>query len=72
MNICMPLLIALGYMCQINTNPMKYSIGYLDVLTAPSFDETQSNSDVVESEGSNVTLSCKANGYPAPVSNMNS
>lgn len=28
-----------GYMCQINSVPMKYAIGYLDVLTPPFFDD---------------------------------
>lgn len=28
-----------GYMCQINSIPMKYAIGYLDVLTPPFFDD---------------------------------
>jgi len=85
-----------GYMCQINSVPMKYAIGYLDVLTPPTFDEpspaagaseeadsqlssppqaaasTQSQAGhpagpVIVSEGGNVSLSCKANGHPAPL-----
>lgn len=31
-----------GYMCQINSVPMRYAVGYLDVLTAPVFDEALS------------------------------
>lgn len=34
-----------GYMCQINSVPMKYAIGYLDVLTPPVFDDNLSNGD---------------------------
>jgi len=32
-----------GYMCQINSVPMKYSVGYLDVLTPPNFLDENSN-----------------------------
>ncbi|KAG9508804.1 Multidrug resistance-associated protein 4, partial [Fragariocoptes setiger] len=54
------------YMCQINSVPMKYAIGFLDILTAPSFDNGQTSADVVVAEGANVSLTCKANGYPNP------
>ncbi|KAH7955502.1 hypothetical protein HPB52_001052 [Rhipicephalus sanguineus] len=50
-----------GYMCQINTSPMMSQVGYLDVLVVE-----ESSSDVVVREGSNVTLTCKARGYPRP------
>ena len=79
-------------MCQINSVPMKYAIGYLDVLTPPVFDDQptpassppdsssspsspsepptppvqQAQSQVTVSEGSNATLSCQAQGHPAP------
>ncbi|XP_042896243.1 lachesin-like [Parasteatoda tepidariorum] len=55
-----------GYMCQVNTVPMKSQIGYLDVLVPPDILEEGSSSDVIVREGSNVTLTCKAVGYPTP------
>lgn len=66
-----------GYMCQINSVPMKFAIGYLDVLSAPAFDSDEQssgesshsagNSSVVTVvEGSNANLSCKASGHPEP------
>ncbi|XP_064474479.1 protein amalgam-like isoform X2 [Ornithodoros turicata] len=55
-----------GYMCQINTVPMLSQIGYLDVLVPPDIVGSQSSSDVLVREGSNVTLVCRAKGYPAP------
>lgn len=55
-----------GYMCQVNTVPMKSQVGYLDVLVPPDILEKGSSSDVVVREGANVTLTCKAVGYPTP------
>ncbi|XP_037512766.1 lachesin [Rhipicephalus sanguineus] len=55
-----------GYMCQINTSPMMSQVGYLDVLVPPDIVVEESSSDVVVREGSNVTLTCKARGYPRP------
>ncbi|XP_029848041.2 lachesin [Ixodes scapularis] len=55
-----------GYMCQINTSPMMSQVGYLDVLVPPDIVVEESSSDVVVREGSNVTLICKAKGYPRP------
>ncbi|KAF8764049.1 Lachesin like protein [Argiope bruennichi] len=55
-----------GYMCQINTVPMKSQVGYLDVLVPPDILDQGSSSDVVVREGANVTLTCKAGGYPTP------
>ncbi|XP_064461469.1 lachesin-like [Ornithodoros turicata] len=55
-----------GYMCQINTSPMMSQIGYLDVLVPPDIIVEESSSDVIVREGSNVTLICKAKGYPRP------
>uniref|UniRef100_T1IZV8 Ig-like domain-containing protein n=1 Tax=Strigamia maritima TaxID=126957 RepID=T1IZV8_STRMM len=55
------------YMCQINTVPMKSQIGHLDVVVSPDIlDEESSPSNVVVKETFNVTLVCKASGYPAP------
>ncbi|XP_076332487.1 lachesin-like [Tachypleus tridentatus] len=55
-----------GYMCQINTVPMMSQVGYLDVLVPPDIIVDESTSDVVTREGTNVTLTCKAKGYPEP------
>ncbi|XP_054721618.1 lachesin-like [Uloborus diversus] len=55
-----------GYMCQINTAPMKSQVGYLDVLVPPDILDEGSSSDVIVREGANVTLTCKAVGYPTP------
>ncbi|CAG2169997.1 unnamed protein product, partial [Oppiella nova] len=49
-----------GYMCQINTVPMKSQIGYLDVLVPPDILVNESSSDVIVNEGSDVTLRCRA------------
>lgn len=71
-----------GYMCQINSVPMKYAIGYLDVLTPPAFEDSgvadsaggsattqqpQTLSLITVKEGSNASLLCKANGHPQPI-----
>ncbi|RWS03311.1 lachesin-like protein, partial [Dinothrombium tinctorium] len=56
-----------GYMCQINTVPMKSQIGFLDVVFPPEILVDSSSSDLLVTEGSNVTLVCKAKGYPKPV-----
>ncbi|XP_023217173.1 lachesin-like isoform X2 [Centruroides vittatus] len=55
-----------AYMCQLNTVPMKSQVGYLDVLVPPDIIVAESSSDVIAREGTNVSLSCKAKGYPAP------
>ncbi|XP_054159650.1 lachesin-like [Oppia nitens] len=55
-----------GYMCQINTVPMKSQIGYLDVLVPPDILINETSNDVVVNEGSDVSLRCRAKGYPPP------
>ncbi|XP_065310188.1 lachesin-like [Dermacentor albipictus] len=55
-----------GYMCQVNTGPMRSQVGYLDVLVPPDIEASESSSDVLVREGSNVTIVCRAKGYPAP------
>ncbi|KAJ8674631.1 hypothetical protein QAD02_010417, partial [Eretmocerus hayati] len=57
------------YMCQINTDPMKSQIGYLDVVVPPDIIDYQTSTDMVAREGSNVTLRCSATGSPAPTIN---
>ncbi|KAH7640694.1 hemicentin-1-like [Dermatophagoides farinae] len=55
-----------GYMCQINTMPMKSQIGYLDVTVPPDFINSETSSDVIVRENQNLTLRCKARGHPEP------
>lgn len=54
------------YMCQINTAAAKTQYGYLHVVVPPNIDDSQSSSDAIVREGSNVTLTCKATGSPTP------
>ncbi|XP_037958472.1 neurotrimin [Teleopsis dalmanni] len=54
------------YMCQINTDPMKSQVGYLDVVVPPDILDYPTSTDMVEREGSNVTLKCAATGSPTP------
>ncbi|XP_037912590.1 lachesin isoform X2 [Hermetia illucens] len=54
------------YMCQVNTDPMRSRKGYLQVVVPPMINETMTSNDMVVREGTNVTLVCKARGYPEP------
>ncbi|XP_059616287.1 lachesin isoform X2 [Phlebotomus argentipes] len=54
------------YMCQINTDPMRSRKGYLQVVVPPVILEQYTSNDMVVREGSNVTLNCRARGYPEP------
>lgn len=45
---------------------MKSQVGYLDVVVPPDILVDESSSDVVVNEGSDVTLKCRARGYPPP------
>ncbi|KAK1134538.1 hypothetical protein K0M31_007320, partial [Melipona bicolor] len=54
------------YMCQVNTDPMRSRQGYLEVVVPPSIITKETSTDMVVREGSNVTLTCKASGYPEP------
>ncbi|XP_055682669.1 opioid-binding protein/cell adhesion molecule homolog [Lutzomyia longipalpis] len=54
------------YMCQINTDPMKSQMGYLDVVVPPDILDYPTSTDMVVREGSNVTLKCAATGSPTP------
>ncbi|XP_002058996.3 lachesin [Drosophila virilis] len=58
-----------GYMCQLNTDPMKSQIGFLDVVIPPDFISEDTSSDVIVPEGSSVRLTCRARGYPEPIVN---
>ncbi|KAJ9579997.1 hypothetical protein L9F63_004380, partial [Diploptera punctata] len=54
------------YMCQINTDPMKSQIGYLEVVVPPDILDYPTSTDMVVREGTNVTLRCAATGSPPP------
>lgn len=54
-------------MCQVNTIPLLKQIGYLRVVVPPDIIDHESSNDVLVREGENVTLRCKARGYPEPV-----
>lgn len=45
---------------------MKSQIGYLRVVVPPDIIDQESSNDVTVVEGANVTLRCKARGYPQP------
>ncbi|CAG2115353.1 unnamed protein product, partial [Medioppia subpectinata] len=55
-----------GYMCQINTMPMKSQVGYVEVTVPPDFINSDTSTDVMVRENLNVTLKCKAKGHPDP------
>uniref|UniRef100_A0A0A9VWP6 Lachesin n=1 Tax=Lygus hesperus TaxID=30085 RepID=A0A0A9VWP6_LYGHE len=53
-------------MCQINTDPMKSQVGYLNVVVPPDILDTGTSTDMVVREGSNVSFQCAASGSPPP------
>ncbi|XP_063601792.1 lachesin-like [Penaeus indicus] len=55
------------YMCQINTDPMRSQIGFLEVTVPPEIEDEGTSSDEMAPEGSNIHLRCRASGYPKPV-----
>ncbi|KAH1029767.1 hypothetical protein HUJ05_002942 [Dendroctonus ponderosae] len=55
------------YMCQVNTNPMISQVGYLQVVVPPNIiDSLSTPSNVAIRENQNVSLTCKAEGFPTP------
>ncbi|CAG9579788.1 unnamed protein product [Danaus chrysippus] len=54
------------YMCQVNTDPMRSRKGYLQVVVPPSIIDNMTSTDMVVREGTDVTLVCRASGYPEP------
>ncbi|CAH0592374.1 unnamed protein product [Chrysodeixis includens] len=54
------------YMCQINTDPMKSQMGYLDVVIPPDFIAEETSGDIMVPEGGTARVSCRARGMPEP------
>ncbi|XP_021196481.2 lachesin [Helicoverpa armigera] len=54
------------YMCQVNTDPMRSRKGYLQVVVPPVIIDNMTSTDMVVREGTNVTMVCRATGYPEP------
>ncbi|XP_022905097.1 neurotrimin-like [Onthophagus taurus] len=54
------------YMCQINTDPMKSQVGYLEVVVPPDILDYPTSTDMIVREGANVNLRCVAKGSPHP------
>ncbi|KAK8740230.1 hypothetical protein OTU49_003113, partial [Cherax quadricarinatus] len=54
------------YMCQVNTDPMRYRQGYVDVVVPPDIIDRESSGDLTIREGQDVTLTCRAKGHPNP------
>ncbi|XP_066140746.1 lachesin-like isoform X1 [Euwallacea fornicatus] len=54
------------YMCQINTDPMKSQVGFLNVVVPPDILDYPTSADMVVREGLNVSLQCAATGSPIP------
>ncbi|XP_044741043.1 lachesin-like [Chrysoperla carnea] len=55
------------YMCQVNTNPMISQVGYLQVVVPPNIiDSDSTQSTVAIRENQNITLTCRADGFPTP------
>ncbi|XP_049870189.1 lachesin-like [Pectinophora gossypiella] len=54
------------YMCQINTDPMKSQLGYLDVVVPPDILDRGTSTDQTLREGSSTSLTCATSGSPHP------
>ncbi|XP_047025839.1 lachesin-like isoform X2 [Helicoverpa zea] len=54
------------YMCQINTDPMKSQMGYLEVVIPPDFIPEETSGDIMVPEGGTARVSCRARGMPEP------
>ncbi|XP_050522460.1 neurotrimin-like [Daktulosphaira vitifoliae] len=54
------------YMCQINTDPMKSQLGFMEIVVPPDILDYPTSTDMNVREDSNVSLRCAASGSPAP------
>ncbi|XP_076641555.1 lachesin [Halictus rubicundus] len=54
------------YMCQVNTNPMKSQVAFLEVVIPPDIISEETSNDLMVPEGASAKLVCKARGYPKP------
>ncbi|CAH0605814.1 unnamed protein product [Chrysodeixis includens] len=54
------------YMCQINTDPMKSQLGYLDIVVPPDILDRGTSADQIVREGASINLTCAATGSPHP------
>ncbi|KAH9638017.1 hypothetical protein HF086_014878 [Spodoptera exigua] len=54
------------YMCQINTDPMKSQMGFLEVVIPPDFIPEETSGDIMVPEGGTAKVSCRARGMPEP------
>ncbi|CAH0725314.1 unnamed protein product, partial [Brenthis ino] len=54
------------YMCQINTDPMKSQLGFLDIVVPPDILDRGTSADQTVREGSSISLTCAATGSPHP------
>ncbi|XP_050313799.1 lachesin-like [Anthonomus grandis grandis] len=56
------------YMCQINTDPMRYQMGILNVVIPPDIlpDNESAEGSGMAVEGGNIRLRCKGTGVPEP------
>lgn len=54
------------YMCQINTDPMRFQEAYVEVVVPPDINDTESSTDTTVREGSSVNITCMAHGHPQP------
>ncbi|XP_011266233.1 lachesin [Camponotus floridanus] len=54
------------YMCQINTDPMRSQMGYMEVMVPPDIIDDETANGMVTLEGGNIRLRCIATGVPEP------
>jgi hypothetical protein len=54
-----------AYMCQLNTDPMRFKMGHLNVVITPDIVHIQGPGVVVE--GGTARLECEARGEPSPL-----
>nr|XP_046489274.1 lachesin-like isoform X1 [Neodiprion pinetum] len=55
------------YMCQVNTDPMRSQMGYMEVVIPPDIMDLDDSTDgLTTEEGGSVRLRCRATGTPTP------